>query len=103
MKWSDRLCRRSQVGACIEADQIPLSEDACQGPDPLKAALNDGEDFELLFTLPCDQAEKLMTLWHDPVAVTRIVSIINAPHILLTLPDGEKVDLKPTGYDHFRL
>ena len=47
----NRICRQSKVGAIIEADLIPISNDAKRTENPLESALNEGEDFELLFTL----------------------------------------------------
>ena len=50
-----RICEESNVGAIIEAKSVPLSKGA-----PLKSALNDGEDFELLFTLSPREAKRLL-------------------------------------------
>ena len=41
-----QICRESNVGAIVEEKAIPISKGAT-----LHSALNDGEDFELLFTL----------------------------------------------------
>ena len=41
-----QICRESGVGALVEEAQVPISKGAT-----LHSALNDGEDFELLFTL----------------------------------------------------
>ena len=41
----------SQVGASLELWSLPIHRDAKPKDDPLQAALSDGEDFELLFTL----------------------------------------------------
>jgi thiamine-monophosphate kinase len=47
----NRICRQSNVGAVIDAEQIPISDIAKESGEPLNSVLNDGEDFELLFTL----------------------------------------------------
>ncbi len=48
------ICKTSGVGALLFADAIPVHEDAVRlsldGRSPLEHAMNDGEDFELLFT-----------------------------------------------------
>lgn len=49
-----RLCRSSQCGAVLNTDSIPLRSGA-----DLPAALNDGEDYELLFTLSDTARQKL--------------------------------------------
>lgn len=51
-----RLCRASDVGAVVDADALPVSDDVrilCEaaGADPVELALTGGEDFELLFTV----------------------------------------------------
>ena len=55
----NRICHQSGVGAMVEASALPISEDAKAQADPLSAALNEGEDFELLFTLSPDQWEQV--------------------------------------------
>ncbi|MHC4124035.1 MAG: thiamine-phosphate kinase, partial [Planctomycetota bacterium] len=68
----NRICQRSGVGAIIEAEEIPVSKAAGKGDDPLSAALNDGEDFELLFTVSQPQWEKLVVNWKEPLEISRI-------------------------------
>lgn len=53
------ICRESSVGAIVEADRIPIHDDARQLSredqiDPLTHAIGDGEDYELLLTSPDD-------------------------------------------------
>jgi thiamine-monophosphate kinase len=86
----------------LDADSIPISPDAKKAPDPFSAALNDGEDFELLFTLAEDQCDKLLKQWNDPVPITRIGTITDTPKMRIKMPDGSIADLKPSGYDHLR-
>jgi len=96
----NRICEQSGVGAVIEAASIPISDDARRRDDPLKAALDDGEDFELLFTLAPEQGDRLLRLWDDPVPITRIGYITETNGMQLRLADGQLVELKPEGYDH---
>ena len=48
------ICDASGVGAELDLWKIPIHEDAKNNAEPCSAALSDGEDFELLFTLPED-------------------------------------------------
>ncbi|MCL5281462.1 MAG: thiamine-monophosphate kinase [Planctomycetes bacterium] len=96
----NRICRQSGVGALVEAAAVPVSEDARAQADPLSAALNEGEDFELLFTLSPDQWDQLCRLWDELVPITRIGRITDTGRMEIRMPDGRAVELRPGGYDH---
>jgi len=96
----NRICHQSGVGAVVEARAVPISEDARRCDDPLQAALDDGEDFELLFVLAPEQSERLLQAWEGPVPITRIGHITDTAGLWLRRPDGESIEMKPTGYDH---
>ncbi len=96
----NRICVQSGVGALIEASALPISEDANARADPLDAALNEGEDFELLFTLAPDQWEKLRRAWKDPLLITAVGRITDTGRMQIRMPDGRVADLKPGGYEH---
>ncbi|MHC4846779.1 MAG: thiamine-phosphate kinase [Planctomycetota bacterium] len=51
-----QVCRASGVGAHVHAERIPVHADVAENVDRIAAALGDGEDFELLLTLPWDHA-----------------------------------------------
>ena len=94
----NRICTQSKVGAIIEADKIPISDAARRSADPLAAALNDGEDFELLFTLAADQWEKLKAAGRYDI--TCIGTATNTGRMELKISDGAIVPLEPRGFDH---
>lgn len=96
----NRICRQSGVGAVIDATAIPLSDDARDREDPLRAALNDGEDFELLFMVSPEQEVRLTHTWDAPVPIKRIGYITDTAGMWLRLPDGEQAVLQPGGFDH---
>ncbi|HPD45656.1 MAG TPA: thiamine-phosphate kinase [Anaerohalosphaeraceae bacterium] len=96
----NRICVQSGVGARVEAAALPLSEAAGLSADPIVAALNDGEDFELLFTLAREEYEKLMRGWTGTTRITRVGEIIEGAGMTLVLPDGGMRALEPGGYDH---
>ena len=97
-----RICRASGVGAEIEAAAVPIAPEATAGRDiePLEAALGDGEDYELLFTLPPDRADELVR--HPPkhVTVTRIGVVVPTEDMTLIDFDGRRRPLEPTGWEH---
>ena len=99
----NHICRLSGVGAIVEADKIPISDEAKKADDPLAAALNDGEDFELLFTLSQKViGNSLRKSWDMAVPITRIGTITDSGKMEIKMTDGKIADLKPQGYDHLR-
>jgi thiamine-monophosphate kinase len=98
----NRICRQSKVGAIVNAQQIPLSPQALSKPDPLSSALNDGEDFELLFTLSPQQCQKLFSSWSESIPLTRIGEITNTGKLQIKYQNGRIADLEIAGYDHLK-
>lgn len=96
----NHICSQSKVGAIIEARRIPISQAAKQNDDPLAAALNDGEDFELLFTLSRGEFEKLKSEWDIKLEITEVGTITDGSGMKIKMPDGKVRELKPSGYDH---
>lgn len=100
-----RLCDASGVGARIFRDHIPrlrarpelgLREEAL-----LELALNGGEDYELLFTVPKSKASRIPPSFRG-LALARIGEIRPPKKLLLVSADGELFPLRCAGYDHFR-
>ncbi len=59
------ICRQSQLGCVLYEEKIPIHEDTRNAAfkfelDPTACALSGGEDYELLFTLPQADYEKLV-------------------------------------------
>ncbi|MHC4799204.1 MAG: thiamine-phosphate kinase [Planctomycetota bacterium] len=96
----NRICTQSEAGALIAADKIPISEDAKNTADPLDLALNDGEDFELLFTLTGSDYEKLMDTRPTSIPITKIGQVTEIAKMRIIMPNGKTEDLQPKGYDH---
>jgi thiamine-monophosphate kinase len=96
----NRICTQSKVGAVIEVDKIPVSQVAEKSAEPLNAALNDGEDFELLFTLSAKQFEILKTKWDMKVGISAVGTITQEEGMKIKMPDGEIHELLPAGFDH---
>ena len=94
------ICRLSKAGALIDAAKVPVSKEAKKTDDPLYAALNDGEDFELLFTLSEPNCRKLLNTWNEPLQITQIGTITDTAKMQIKMPDGQTHDLQPAGYNH---
>ncbi len=97
-----RICSQSRVGATIDSRAVPISNDAKLSTEPLNSALNDGEDFELLFTLSPDACEKLLDQWSHNTPITRIGTISEGPELWLEMPETDPVPLIGAGYDHLK-
>jgi thiamine-monophosphate kinase len=96
----NRICRQSNVGAFINAEDIPISQQARKSAEPLNSALNDGEDFELLFTLSEGDCRKLLDKWDGSIAITQIGTITDTGKMQIKMADGRIVDLESKGYNH---
>ncbi len=96
----NRICRMSKVGALIEADKIPISDDARKSKNPLASALNDGEDFELLFTVTSEDYDRLKSNPPTPTPITKIGTVTYLEAIQIKMPDGKTCELAAKGYDH---
>jgi thiamine-monophosphate kinase len=98
---------RSDVGARLQAERLPLSGALCRACehlalDPIDLALGGGEDYELLFSAGADLDEKVLS--HAlGLAVTRIGVITDRAGELLVLdPSGRERPLRQPGFEHFR-
>ncbi len=103
------ICEMSNVGVRFWADALPISSAAravaeAVGARALDWALFGGEDYELLFTAPADQAAELARRVREetgtPVAV--IGEIVPAEEgMTLVGSDGSLLPLRKGGWDHF--
>jgi thiamine-monophosphate kinase len=98
----NRICGQSRMGAVVDAELIPISKEALTTEDPLSSAINDGEDFELLFTLAKSDCQELLDKWSESLPITRIGEITNTQKMQIKMPDGRIVDLPVKGYDHLK-
>ncbi len=104
------LLRDDQLGALLQGNAIPISRAAKLraraadgGKPPLLAALTDGEDFELLFTIGSGQAVALLDAWKErfpDLKLSCIGRIRTEPGISLRDARGTR-DLNDHGYVHF--
>jgi thiamine-monophosphate kinase len=83
------LCRQSETGCVLFEDKLPINDEAKQFAyklelDPTACALSGGEDYELVFTVP--QSD------YDKIILNKQISIIG----YMTAPDEGKL-LKTRG------
>ncbi len=105
-----RLCEASRCGAELLLDRIPIadaahtlaaSRDVKDSQSALDHALADGEDFELLLTVPAAEAERMCR--EQPLAgvpITIIGQIIAEPGLFAVDAAGRRTTLTPRGYEH---
>jgi thiamine-monophosphate kinase len=104
------ILKASRVGAQLNSTAIPISREArrtakaeSSTKTPLLAALTDGEDFELLFTVASKDAVPLLDAWKAqfPKVELSCIGKITAGEGI-TIRDKEGVrPLTAHGYDHF--
>lgn len=94
----DHLCEESGVGAVLGAERIPV----LARPDGLQRALEGGEDYELLFTVPKQKIARLRRLKLSGVVCTEIGEIVSRPGMWLRTANGNEQRLRPRGWEHFR-
>jgi thiamine-monophosphate kinase len=98
-----KLRARGQVHEPAAESGAPPARDPKPKPAAL-AALTDGEDFELLFTVASRDAVKLLDSWRKEfleVKLSCIGKIVAGEGILLRNKTGTQ-EFTATGYEHFR-
>ncbi len=95
------LCKSSETGCRIDEDKIPIDQGTFDkakefGIVPTVAALNGGEDYELLFTIRQDDYEKIRE-----IADVSIIGYMTEPNEGLNLITGDNqlVGLQAQGWD----
>lgn len=95
------ICKNSSVGCRVYIEKIPIDQITHKmanemNLDPIVAALNGGEDYELLFTVPIEM--------HDTIKEMGGISIIG--HVveqnngaMLVTPQGEDIPITAQGWN----
>ena len=96
-----RLVRDSGLGAKIYVDKLPFAGKTFDlgkemNIDPMSAALNGGEDYRLLFTIPIGKHEKFR---HD-FQTFDIIGHLAKPEVgaVVVTPDGVELPMKAQGW-----
>ena len=98
------LCKQSQLGCIIYEDKLPIA-DAMRNAafkfeiDPTACALSGGEDYELLFTIPQADYDKL--LLNEQVSVIGYMAGPDEGAHILT-KGGSKYPISAQGWNHYR-
>jgi thiamine-monophosphate kinase len=95
------LCDASGLGCKLFESKIPMDPTVIRlaeefGINPITAALNGGEDYELLFTVPLEDWDKIKG---NP-SLTAIGHLMESPQRWLVLNSGQEVELKAQGFSH---
>ncbi len=95
------ICRQSGVGCRIFQDKIPIDAETRKaaeemGIEPFICALNGGEDYELLFTIPLNLYDKVMKI--KGLSVIGHITESDAGTKFITSQENE-IELHPQGWD----
>lgn len=95
------ICKSSGVGCKIYYDKIPIAPETEKMAEEFNissvtAALNGGEDYELLFTVPLSEYEKV-AMKHDISVIGHITS--KESGISMIMEDGSEIELKAQGWN----
>jgi len=94
------ICKQSNVGCRIFEKQIPIDYQTAVMAEELNmnvttCALNGGEDYELLFTVPIGDHEKIQQM--DDIRLIGHITQASLGHVLVTRDDQE-FELKAQGW-----
>jgi len=102
------LCRQSQVGALIDSEQIPMSQQMQLyakriRATPLHWSLHGGEDYELLFTIPPQWQHELEKCAKERRIPITHIGIIQPKRfgIRIVHHDQRQDVFSPRSYEHF--
>jgi thiamine-monophosphate kinase len=96
-----QVCKASKMGARIYLERIPIAKESFALAeelhiDPVVTALNGGDDYELLFTVPLSKQDSVAAI---PGA--EIIGHIVTPEkgVSLVTPDGQEVSITAPGFN----
>lgn len=102
------ICDESGLGCEIRESSIPVSEELARlsendGLDPIESALSGGEDYQLLFTVESGYIGRIQDdLTNRGIKVSLLGEMKEqVDGCRMVREDGDAVDLRGIGYDHF--
>jgi len=99
------ILRRSTVGARLDVDALPRSEQLAALPSPVQreCLLHGGDDYELLFTALPARRDAVQAAARDAGVPVRCIGRIEPGEgLVVTDGRGQALDVRPGGFDHFR-
>ncbi|PCJ57147.1 MAG: thiamine-phosphate kinase [Planctomycetota bacterium] len=102
------ICENSKCFVTLIENNIPIHDDAAKlikdlkqfNKTPLEGAFTDGEDFEIIFTVPNNKSEELINNWPFNDKLYCIGNITAGPDNSLELKSGEKIKLEMKSFEH---
>jgi thiamine-monophosphate kinase len=99
------ILEQSKVGAQIQIDKIPLSEEIKEKlafEDAINFALTAGDDYELCFTIPPTKEEALQLAFQAiNIPIIKVGIITSTLGLEFLNKDGTTYHVNTTGYQHF--
>lgn len=98
------ICKQSNLGCVLYEEKLPVAEDMKKAAfkfeiDPTACALSGGEDYELLFTIPQTEYEKLV-LNEEISVVGYMTELEEGSHILTK--GGSRHAITAQGWNHLK-
>ena len=95
------ICKQSSIGCRIYEKELPIDYQTAVMAEELNmnvttCALNGGEDYELLFTVPIGDLDKIRQI--DDVRLIGHITELKYGHLLVTR-DGQEFELKAQGWN----
>ncbi len=97
------ICKASNVGCRVYEDRIPIDYQTAVMAEEFNmnlvtAAMNGGEDYELLFTVPLTDKEKIET-----INGVRMIGYVTKPELgaAMVTRDGSEIPVKAQGWNAF--
>ena len=95
------ICKQSEVGCVISEEKIPIDQTAFDMAKQFKivptvAAMNGGEDYELLFTIDQKDYEKIKEI--EDISIIGYITDKSEGNRLVTV-DNQLFDIKAQGWD----
>lgn len=99
----NHICNQSDKGCVIFEEKIPIHAITRKmakemNMEPMISVLNGGEDYELLFTIPLEEKDKIAEI--NGITVIGYITDDKETRILTT-KDNNKIQLSPTGWNAF--